>query len=131
MRVHGLLRQRPLFVPSVGRFRQGMLVQVPLQLWALPDAPSVDDLHDALAEAYREQTFVSVADRAESEGLATLDPEGMNGTNNMRIFVFGNEDRRQALLVALLDNLGKGASGAAVQNLNLMTGCDAVTGLAA
>ena len=129
MRVHALLHHRPLFVPSVGRFRQGMIVQVPLQLWALPGAFGPRDLHAALADHYRGQTFVSVAEPAETAALARLDPEGLNGTNDLRLHVFGNEARRQALLVAVLDNLGKGASGAAVQNLNLMLGLAPGTGL--
>lgn len=117
---HSGLAQAPLFVPSVGRYRQGMLVQLPLQLWSLPSKPSPRDLHAVLTDFYRGQTFVSVAPMAESETLARLDPQGLNGTNDMRLFVFGHEERGQALLVAQLDNLGKGASGAAVQNLNLM-----------
>lgn len=129
MRIHGRLAERPLFLPSVGRFRQGMIVQVPLQLWALPGSPSVARIHEALADAYAGQAFVSVATLEEAASLERLDPEGLNGTNEMRLFIFGNEKRRQVVLAALLDNLGKGASGAAVQNLNLMLGLDPAAGL--
>ena len=129
----------PLFAPSVGRFAQGMLVEVPLQLWALPARPKVDDLRAALSQAYAHETFVTVATNLETEQLAKaragaagyvagLDPETLNGTNSMRLFVFGDDERGQARLIALLDNLGKGASGAAVQNLNLMLGLDEAAG---
>ncbi|MCH8139571.1 MAG: N-acetyl-gamma-glutamyl-phosphate reductase [Proteobacteria bacterium] len=120
MRVHGLLAKRPLFVPSVGRFRQGMMVQVPLQLWALPGSPSAGDVHEALADYYDGQSFITVADRAATAAITHLDPEALNGTNELRLHVFGNDSHEQAVLVAVLDNLGKGASGSAVQNMNLM-----------
>ena len=130
MRVHAGLARTPLFVPAVGNYYKGMLVQVPLQLWALPGRPSPDDLHQALAEHYRGQDFVGVAAAEESAGLEGLDPEGLNGTNDMRLHVFGNGAGDQAVLAAVLDNLGKGASGAAVQNMNLMLGLDPQAGLA-
>lgn len=129
MRVHGGLAHRPLFAPSVGRFYRGMLVEVPLQLWALPKTPTPGALHEALAAAYEGARFVSVASAAETKREG-LDPEGLNDTNGLKLFVFGNAARGQARLIALLDNLGKGASGAAVQNLNLMLGLDEATGLA-
>ncbi|RAK52040.1 N-acetyl-gamma-glutamyl-phosphate reductase [Phenylobacterium deserti] len=130
----------PLFAPAVGRFAQGMLVEVPLQLWALPGKPGPGDLHVALQAAYAGERFVEVASGAECAELQTvragaagyvagLDPEALNGTNRMRLFVFGNAAGTQARLVAQLDNLGKGASGAAVQNLNLMLGLDEAAGL--
>ena len=100
------------------------------QLAALPETPSVDRLHGALVEAYDGCRFVEVAGLDETEAMSGLDPEGLNGTNRMRLHVFGHRDGSQARLVALLDNLGKGASGAAVQNLNLMLGLDEATGLA-
>ncbi|MCH7543118.1 MAG: N-acetyl-gamma-glutamyl-phosphate reductase [Proteobacteria bacterium] len=120
MRVHGLLAKRPLFVPSVGRFRQGMMVQVPLQLWALPGSPSAGDLHEVLADYYDGQSFITVAGLAATAAIEHLDPEALNGTNELRLHVFGNDTHEQAVLVAVLDNLGKGASGSAVQNMNLM-----------
>ncbi|HEX4182198.1 MAG TPA: N-acetyl-gamma-glutamyl-phosphate reductase [Caulobacteraceae bacterium] len=126
---HVGLSHRPLFTPAVGRYAQGMIVEVPLQLWALPGRPDLDQVHAALAEAYAGERFVEVAPLAESAGLKTLDPEGLNGTNRMRLFVFGRAGGEQARLVALLDNLGKGASGAAVQNLNLMLSLDEAEGL--
>ena len=123
------LTHRPLFTPAVGRYAQGMIVEVPLQLWALPERPSLDQIQAALVKAYAGERFMEVAEPGEAAALKTLDPEGLNGTNRMRLFVFGNAERRQARLVALLDNLGKGASGAAVQNLNIMLGLDEAEGL--
>jgi N-acetyl-gamma-glutamyl-phosphate reductase len=116
------LTARPLFVPSVGNFQQGMLVSVPLLLDALPKRPSGGDLRAALARHYRGCRYVRVADEVETAAQPRLEPESLNGSNNMEIHVCTNEARRQAVLVAKLDNLGKGASGAAVQNLSLMTG---------
>jgi len=130
MRVHAGLKHTPLFVPAVGNYYKGMLVQVPLQLWALPGAPKPDDLRQALADHYAGQDFLSVAPAEESKSLDALDPEGLNGTNDMRLYVFGNAAGDQAVLAAVLDNLGKGASGAAVQNMNLMLGLDPQAGLA-
>ena len=129
MRRHAGLAHDPLFAPAVGRFAQGMLVEVPLQLWALPGAPSVARVHAALADAYAGARFVEVAGLDEARALKTLDPEALNGTNRLQLFVFGSEETRQARLVARLDNLGKGASGAAVQSLNLMFGVDEGAGL--
>ena len=125
----GGLANRPLFVPSVGRYRQGMIVQIPLQLWALPRAPSPGDIHAALAAHYQGRSFVGVAGPDESAGLERLDPEALNGTNALRLHVFGNRDYGQAVLAGVLDNLGKGAAGQAVQNLNLMCGLDESAGL--
>jgi N-acetyl-gamma-glutamyl-phosphate reductase len=129
MQVRGGLTHRPLFAPAVGRYAQGMIVEVPLQLWALPGKPTPAALHAALSQAYEGERFVSVASLDEAAALKTLDPEGLNGTNNLKLYVFGNQANGQARLVALLDNLGKGASGAAVQNLNLMLGLDEAAGL--
>ena len=121
----------PLFTPNVGRFRQGMIVEVPLQLWNMPGTPSVDSLRDVLAAYYAAYRFVSVADAAATaDRAALLDPEELNDTNELRLYVFGNDDAGQAVLAAQLDNLGKGASGAAVQNLNIMLGLDEAAGLA-
>lgn len=129
IRQHSGLGERPLFAPSYGRFYCGMIVEVPLQLWALPGEVTVHAVYDTLRESYRSQRFVSVASLEEASALSTVSAEALNGTNAMKLFVFGNEKRGQALLVAVLDNLGKGAAGAAVQNLNLMLGCDEATGL--
>lgn len=129
MQLHTGLTGRPLFAPSVGRYAQGMIVEVPLQLWAMPTLPQVSQLHEVLSLAYAGSRFVEVASMAEAASIKTLNPEGLNGTNRLKLFVFGNEAAGQARLVALLDNLGKGASGAAVQNLNLMLGLDEGEGL--
>lgn len=134
------LKHAPVFAPAVGHYAQGMIVEVPLQLWALPGAPTPDTLRDALTAAYTGERFVSVAGKAETESLANaragagghvaaLDPEALNNTNQLKLYVFGNEAAQQARLVAVLDNLGKGASGAAVQNLNLMLGLEEGAGL--
>jgi N-acetyl-gamma-glutamyl-phosphate reductase len=114
------LTRRPIFVPSVGNFRQGMLVCVPLHLDMLPGTPKAADLQDALAEHYAGSTYVSVVPAAQAGGK--LEPESLNDTNRLELRVFGDDDLRQAVLVARLDNLGKGASGAAVQNIRLMLG---------
>ncbi|MGA0600487.1 N-acetyl-gamma-glutamyl-phosphate reductase [Caulobacter sp. KR2-114] len=129
MQAYGLLQHKPLFAPAVGRYAQGMIVEVPLQLKALPVAPRIKEIHAALCQAYRDEPFIEVASLAESASLKTLAPEGLNGTNRMKLFVFGSDDAGQARLVALLDNLGKGASGAAVQNMNLMLGLPEAAGL--
>jgi N-acetyl-gamma-glutamyl-phosphate reductase len=128
----GLDRQ-PLFQPAVGNFRQGMIVAVPLQLWALERIPSGRELHAVIADHYAAipHGFVEVAPLSDAERTEELNPEIYNDTNRMRLHVFANDAKAQALLVAVYDNLGKGASGAAVQNLNLMLGVAADTSLAA
>jgi len=122
MKYSGLLR-RPVFVPAVGNFRQGMLVQLPLDLDMLPGHPSARDLHDALSKHYAGSTWVSVEQATADNKLDAL---ALVGSNKMELRVFSNQDAadgfRHAVLVARLDNLGKGASGAAVQNLSLMLG---------
>ena len=130
MRAHSGLLHDPLFAPAVGRYAQGMLVEVPLQLSALPHvAATVRNVHAALADAYAGSRFVEVVELEKARALNTLDPEALNGTNRLQLFVFGSEETRQARLVARLDNLGKGASGAAVQSLNLMFGLPEEAGL--
>jgi N-acetyl-gamma-glutamyl-phosphate reductase len=129
MQKHAGLTQRPLFAPSVGRFYRGMLVEVPLQLGALPGTPSVKAVHEALAEAYTGEPLVQVATLAEAAARKSLDAEEMKNTNKLKLYVFGNDARRQARLVAVLDNLGKGAAGACVQNLNAMMGWPETEGL--
>mgnify|MGYP003608020378 CR=1 FL=1 len=117
------ITRRPIFVPAVGNFRQGMLVQLPLHLDLLPGAPKAADLHDALAAHYAKsntpEQWVSVLP-ATADGK--LDATALNDTNKLELRVFANEEHRHAVLIARLDNLGKGASGAAVQNLRLMLG---------
>ena len=122
MRYTGLTR-RPLFVPSVGNFQQGMLVQLPLHLDTLPGKPSAQDLHDARRKPYAGSEWVSVEAASADH---KLDAVALNDTNKMELRVFANDAKADgfahAVLVARLDNLGKGASGAAVQNLKLMLG---------
>jgi len=129
--MHGYsgLAAPPVFAPAVGRYAQGMIVEVPLALKALPAAPTLEDVHAVLAAAYAGERFVEVAPLAEAAALKTLDPEGLNGSNRMKLYVFGSAASGHARLVALLDNLGKGASGAAVQNMNLMLGLPEASGL--
>jgi N-acetyl-gamma-glutamyl-phosphate reductase len=114
------LTRRPVFTPSVARYAQGMLVNVPLHLDLLKGAPDAAAVHGALAAHYAGRKFVEVMAMAESAKLARLDPEELVGKDTMRLYVFASADGRQANLVASLDNLGKGASGAAVQNLDIM-----------
>jgi N-acetyl-gamma-glutamyl-phosphate reductase len=129
MQAYAGLKHRPLFAPAVGRFFKGMLVEVPLQLEAMPGAPTIGQVRDCLAAAYADEPFVEVATAHETAAISTLDPEGLNGANRMRLFAFGDEKAGQARLVALLDNLGKGAAGAAVQNLNIALGLEETAGL--
>ncbi len=120
LQAYARLTRRPIFVPSVGNFRQGMLVSVPLHLDTLPGRPGIADLHHALAERYAGSTYVSVISQDGAGGK--IEPEALNDTNKLELRVFGQDDLGQAVLVARLDNLGKGASGAAVQNIRLMLG---------
>jgi N-acetyl-gamma-glutamyl-phosphate reductase len=119
IQVYAGLAVRPLFVPSVGHFRQGMLVSIPLHLAALPGLPRAEDLHAALAAHYRDRSHVHVRPM---DAATRLSATTLNNTDVMELFVFGNAHHGHAVLVARLDNLGKGASGAAVQNLLLMLG---------
>ncbi len=117
------LTRRPIFVPSVGHFRQGMLVSVPLHLDTLHGGVSVDDVHAVLAQAYQGAKLVTVLAQDDASVKAgRVEAEALNDTDVMELRVYGNQARKQAVLVARLDNLGKGASGAAVQNLQLMLG---------
>jgi N-acetyl-gamma-glutamyl-phosphate reductase len=117
------LTRRPIFVPSVGNYRQGMLVSVPLHLGTLPGKPSFSELEKALADRYAKSEWVAVRALSEAERKAgRLEAEALNDTNKMELFVWGNAAEGHAVLVARLDNLGKGASGAAVQSLKLMVG---------
>jgi N-acetyl-gamma-glutamyl-phosphate reductase len=127
MHFHSGLKHPPVFAPSVGRFYRGMIVEVPLQLWALPGKPTAATVHQAIEAAYRGEKLIEVAPLAEL--LTSLDAEMLKSTNGMKLYVFGNDKFGQARIVAVLDNLGKGASGAAVQNLNIMLGFPETTGL--
>jgi len=119
LQLYTRLARRPIFVPSVGHFRQGMLVSIPLHLDLLAGRPSGADLHAILAARYTGSSHVSVLP---AEPTGRIEPEALNHTDQLELRVFANEGRRQAVLVARLDNLGKGASGAAVQNIGLMLG---------
>ncbi len=123
--VYAKLTRRPIFIPSVGNYRQGMLVSVPLHLDTLPGKPTGADLHTALAQRYAGSKYVSVMPRENPAAKSgRLEPEALNETNMLELYVFTSEPHGHALLVARLDNLGKGASGAAVQNMRLMLGLD-------
>ena len=123
--VYSGLKTHPIFVPSVGNFRQGMLVSVPLHLDTLPGEPKATDLEAALADHYRGSERVKVIASPLAEPRKDrIDAESLNGTNTLELRVYANEAHRQAVLVARLDNLGKGASGAAVQNMRLMLGLE-------
>lgn len=118
MKYTGLVR-RPIFIASVGNFRQGMLVELPLHLDMLPGKPTPADLENLLKRHYEGSEWVSVAPPTED---GKLEPTALNDTNRMELRVYSNMDYSHAVLIARLDNLGKGASGAAVQNLKLMLG---------
>jgi N-acetyl-gamma-glutamyl-phosphate reductase len=115
------LTRRPIFVPSVGNFRQGMLVSIPLHLDLLPGRPCLREIEDILQSHYAGAQSVRVA--TEPAAISQrLEPEALNGSDDLELFVFGRAELSHALLVARLDNLGKGAAGAAVQNIKLMLG---------
>ncbi len=119
MQLYGRLKRRPIFLPSVAHYRHGMLVSVPLHLDLLTGRPNGADLHSALAVRYAGCDLVRVMPAVAG---GKLEPEALNGTDRLELYVQANEAARQAVLVARLDNLGKGASGAAVQNIGLMLG---------
>jgi len=129
MQMRAGLSHAPLFAPTVARFYRGMLVELPLQLWALPGTPTPRDIHAVLANAYAGKPLVEVAGLDEAASMKTVDAELLAGSNRMKLFVYANKVGDQVRLVAALDNLGKGAGGAAVQNLNIMLGLPETTGL--
>ncbi len=116
---HGKITRRPIFTPAVGRFAQGMLVNIPLFTDLLKGA-SLATVYDALKAHYSVQDIVEVVAPSIGMALPRIDAEELRDTDKMKLYVLGNEDKGQINLIASLDNLGKGASGAAVQNLNLM-----------
>jgi N-acetyl-gamma-glutamyl-phosphate reductase len=126
MQKHARMEHPPIFQPAVANIYRGMVVEVPLPLWALPRKPSIQAIETALREAYKDSPVVRVLD-TEGTGLVTIEDEANSDRLSLR--VFGNAERGQARLVATLDNLGKGASGAAVQSLNIMAGFDPTAGL--
>ena len=121
MRVHSGLARQPIFVPMVGKWFKGELVHVAIHLWALPKKVTGQDLHDAISERFAGQRFIRMMPLRPVPTTA-LGPETLNDTNIMELFVFENPAEEQVLLVARLDNLGKGASGAAAQNIDVMLG---------
>lgn len=123
LQLYAKLTRRPIFVPSVGNFRKGMLISVPLHLETLPGKPTARDLEAVLEQHYAGSTYVKVVPAGDPSAKGgRLEAEALNGTNRLELRVFANEKHRQAVLVAKLDNLGKGASGAAVQNIGIMLG---------
>ena len=124
LRAYAKLAHDPIMQPAVGNFAQGMITVVPLQLGRLAKVPTGAQMHAALADHYAglKGGVVEVAPLVDFERSGDIQPEIYNGTNKMKLYVSANDSRAQALLIAVYDNLGKGASGAAVQNLDLMLG---------
>jgi len=122
IRLHSGLAGRPLFVPSYGSFRQGIVLTIPLQASMLHRPMTAQALRDLLAQHYRGHRHVQVLADTQTDAMTRLDPQALNGSNDLQLAVFGNDTHGQFLLSAVFDNLGKGASGAAVQNLALMLG---------
>ncbi|WP_455481412.1 N-acetyl-gamma-glutamyl-phosphate reductase [Bartonella sp. B12(2025)] len=120
IKVHGQINQTPIFVPSVGRFSQGMIVSIPLHRRLFTKSANCSDLREILKNHYNGQNIISVASQEETETLTKLNPECLAHKDEMKLFVFGNEREGIFNLCAILDNLGKGASATAVQNLDLM-----------
>lgn len=119
---HAGLQGRPFFVPSYGSFRQGIALTIPLHTTMLRRPMTAQALRDLLAQRYRDHCHVQVLDADQTGATTRLDPQALNDSNDLQLAVFGNDAHGQILLSAVFDNLGKGASGAAVQNLELMLG---------
>ncbi|HKX39726.1 MAG TPA: N-acetyl-gamma-glutamyl-phosphate reductase [Burkholderiaceae bacterium] len=124
IRLHSGLQSRPFFVPSYGSFRQGISLTIPLQAQMLGRPMTTQALRDLLAQRYHDHRHVQVLAAAQSDAMTRLDPQALNGSNDLQLAVFGNDSQGQFLLSAVFDNLGKGASGAVVQNLELMLGLE-------
>ena len=132
MQQYSGLQHAPLFVPAVGDFEQGMVVQIPLPIWSLEQPPTGAQLHQCLEQHYANAPYIRVMPYQQSDQLRDdnfLEAKNAVNSNEVHLFVFANDDSKEALLVARLDNLGKGASGAAVQNLNIMLGLPEAAGL--
>jgi N-acetyl-gamma-glutamyl-phosphate reductase len=129
MRTYAGLKRDPIFQPAVGNYAQGMLGAVPVFMDLLARKVTAADIHHCLAAAYEACVFIEVAPLAEVERATEVSPEVLNNSNRMRLHVFANAARGHVLLVSIYDNLGKGASGAAVQNLNLMIGAQETLGV--
>jgi len=117
---HAGLTQRPFFLPAYGSFRQGIVLTIPLLLRQLPTDVTADRLHACLQQHYDGAAYVQVMSPQDAQAAQHLDPQVLNGTNQLQLSVFANPQHGQVLLSAVFDNLGKGASGAAVQNLDLL-----------
>jgi N-acetyl-gamma-glutamyl-phosphate reductase len=128
MQVYAEIAHAPIFQPAVGNYAQGMMGCVPVFSELLVKRAKGQDIRDCLAAAYQGEAFIEVAPFEATERSAEVNPEALNGTNRMRLHVFANDVRGHVLLMAVYDNLGKGASGAAVQNLNLMIGAEETLG---
>ncbi len=124
--LHAGLHGRPLFVPSYGSFRQGIVLTIPLHASMLKRPMTLQALRDLLALRYRDHPNVQVLDAGQTEAMTRLDPQALNGSNDLQLAVFGHDSHGQFLLSAVFDNLGKGASGAAVQNLETMLGLSSI-----
>lgn len=120
--LHSGLQGRPIFVPSYGNFRQGIALTIPLHASMLQRPATAQALRELLAQRYRDHRHIQVLDADRTKAMTQLDPQALNGSNDLQLAVFGNDTDGQLLLSAVFDNLGKGASGAAVQNLALMLG---------
>jgi N-acetyl-gamma-glutamyl-phosphate reductase len=129
MTIYSGLEAPPLFTPAVANCNQGMIVEIPLPLWALADNPDIASLHEIYHEAYSSEPLIILASLEESESTKALRIDRLKNLNSLEIFVFGDVSLQQVRLVAVLDNLGKGASGAMVQNLNLGLGLNETQGL--
>jgi N-acetyl-gamma-glutamyl-phosphate reductase len=127
MQKHARLTHAPIFTPAVANTYRGMIVEVPLPLHALPRRPSLATVATVLRDAYRDSPVIRVVDGSDEPGLVRIDDDA--GTDRLTLRVHGNSELGQARLIATLDNLGKGAAGAAVQNLNVMAGFDPILGL--
>jgi len=122
IQMHAGLAARPMFIPAYGAYRQGIVLTVPIDLRWFSPGLNGGVLRDALARHYDGAHYVQVMDMEATQALTCLDPQALNGSNNLRLGVLSNDKQGQVLLFAIFDNLGKGASGAAVQNLDLMLG---------
>jgi N-acetyl-gamma-glutamyl-phosphate reductase len=116
------LQHRPIFTPAYGKYRQGIVLYVPIHLRLLMPRVTAKSIHAGLTEHYAGSKYINVVPLEKSISISYLEPEYLNGTNRLDIYVFSNEKAGHVLLAAVYDNLGKGASGAAVQNLNIMLG---------
>ena len=123
---HAGLAHAPVFTPAVGHYAQGMIVEVPLALWSLPGTTRAD-IAETYEQAYGSAQFIDLYAPEKADALSAVEPMAHNGSNMMDLLIFGSDE--QARLIARFDNLGKGASGAAVQNLNIVLGVDEATGL--